>query len=320
MADQMLPKGLITLVCYPPDSVLGIGAFSSIWSPAIHDKPRTYDPQYAKEYPVYGYPNIWPSELPELENAFMDLGRLIVQIGNLVARHCDAYISKSHPSLPRAFLQTALASSTTTKARLLHYFPIENQQAEASTEALDTWCGLHVDHSMLTGLTSALYIDETGTPFHEADTADPRVVKAVSEAGLYIKNRAGTYLKVDIPPDCIAFQIGEAAQVASNGSLVPTPHLVRGIEPHADSPRLARNTFAVFMQPNVDVQLTPDKTFAQFTAEVAARHRVETAPTYTFEMFKGDSKEVERKSAQIDKDSWIWKEVWYCYTARLRKE
>ena len=39
-------------------------------------------------------------------------------------------------------------------------------------------------------------MDETDTAFREADTTDPEVAKAVSEAGLYIKSRAGTYLKV----------------------------------------------------------------------------------------------------------------------------
>lgn len=106
--------------------------------------------------------------------------------------------------------------------------------------------------------------------------------------GLHIKSRNGDLVKVDIPRDCLAFQVcacvcihslipvlylsrrlsplcldtrpshpiantthvyiqlGEAAQVASRGLLVATPHLVKGI--HDPSGGIARNTFAVFMR------------------------------------------------------------------------
>jgi isopenicillin N synthase-like dioxygenase len=68
-------------------------------------------------------------------------------------------------------------------------------------------------------------------------------------AGLYIKYKNGDFLKINIPRDCLAFQIGEAAQVSSMGRLVATPHLVRGM----CSESIARNTFAVFMQVRKEV-------------------------------------------------------------------
>ncbi len=72
----------------------------------------------------------------------------------------------------------------------------------------------------------------------------PEMKRLLQDAGLFIKSRDDSFIKVSIPEDCIAFQIGEAAQIASNGKLVATPHLVRGVcQEH-----LARNTFAVFMQ------------------------------------------------------------------------
>jgi isopenicillin N synthase-like dioxygenase len=66
----------------------------------------------------------------------------------------------------------------------------------------------------------------------------------------------------------LAFQIGEASQIASGGFLVATPHLVRG----SSYPNLSRNTFAVFMQPNVNYKLTPELDFAEFTKQVLQRH------------------------------------------------
>jgi isopenicillin N synthase-like dioxygenase len=85
---------------------------------------------------------------------------------------------------------------------------------------------------------------------------------------LYIKSRNDTLIKVNIPQDCLAFQIGEAAQVASRSLLIATPHLVRGA--HVEN--VSRNTFAVFLQPNVDHYLTADTTFDDFTKEVMKRH------------------------------------------------
>ena len=66
----------------------------------------------------------------------------------------------------------------------------------------------------------------------------------------------------------MAFQIGEAAQIASHNIFRATPHFVRG----AAHPNLVRNTFAVFMQPNVDYHLTPGLTFDEFTKQVVKRH------------------------------------------------
>jgi isopenicillin N synthase-like dioxygenase len=89
-----------------------------------------------------------------------------------------------------------------------------------------------------------MFIDESTPEFLEVDRTKPQVQSALSSAGLYIKSRGDKFIRAGIPPDCLAFQIGEAAQIASRGKLVATPHLVRG----AAYPYLARNTFAVFMQ------------------------------------------------------------------------
>ncbi|KAI8928309.1 hypothetical protein BC831DRAFT_448770 [Entophlyctis helioformis] len=245
-------------------------AKGSYYCNPMMDVPPLLDDQYLAKFPEYAQPNIWPKELPELREAFMELGQLIVEVGKLVCHHCDKYLLQEYPDLPKQFLESAIASSTTIKARLLHYFPISQDDVAVSADGnnMDSWCGLHVDHSMLTGLTSALYVDESNGEIRDADRTDPNVAAALEPSGLYIKGRDGAYIQVKIPQDCLAFQIGEASQVASRNLLLATPHLVRG----AAYPNLARNTFAVFMQPNVDHQLTPDMTFDDFTKRVIAEH------------------------------------------------
>lgn len=43
-----------------------------------------------EQYPGYYRPNMWPrEELPRLEPAFKELGRLVCAVGCLLAQHCD---------------------------------------------------------------------------------------------------------------------------------------------------------------------------------------------------------------------------------------
>ena len=163
----------------------------------IYNVPST-NTEYIQKFPEYGYPNIWPKELPHLETHFMHvytlltkLGKLIVDVGKLVASQCDAYLSKSNPNSPK--LADAIESSINAKARLLHYFPISDHDVD-DADNFDSWCGLHVDHSMLTGLTCPMYIDETDR-FGQVDLTIPDLKKAIDNAGLYIKDKKGSFVK-----------------------------------------------------------------------------------------------------------------------------
>jgi len=72
-------------------------------------------------------------------------------------------------------------------------------------------------------------------------------------AGLFIKNRKGQIIKGTLPTDCLAFQMGEAEQIHSGGSLQATPHAIRGPTPGLKSADgLSRESFAVFMEPMWD--------------------------------------------------------------------
>jgi hypothetical protein len=54
--------------------------------------------------------------------------------------------------LPKAepnYLERIIDESQTTKARLLHYFPI--QVTDQNNDTDDSWCGWHTDQSSLTG-------------------------------------------------------------------------------------------------------------------------------------------------------------------------
>jgi isopenicillin N synthase-like dioxygenase len=250
-------------------------AKGSYYANPIYDHP-TDDPELIKKYPDYCSPNIWPKqELPDLEFAFKDLGHLIVDVGALVAKYCDIYCSSIVPGFPEHFLEDIVTKTRANKARLLHYFPQKEEDIseEARKTQQDSWCGWHFDHCALTGLTSAMYLDPE---LKEVPCPDPT-------AGLYIRTRGGEVVKVSIPGDALAFQMGEVTQVASGGKLRATSHCVRA----AYGPKavgISRDTLAVFMQPmwshkmicpegmgtkeiNVVGWTSPEQNFAEFTTE-----------------------------------------------------
>mmetsp|Transcript_47231 Transcript_47231/g.57185 ORF Transcript_47231/g.57185 Transcript_47231/m.57185 type:complete len:141 (-) Transcript_47231:203-625(-) len=73
------------------------------------------------------------------------------------------------------------------------------------------------------------------------------------DTGLYVKTRSGVVVKVSIPQDCLAFQVGETTQIHTGGVLRATPHCVRRGSGGCDG--LSREAFAVFMEPEYDGEL-----------------------------------------------------------------
>lgn len=77
--------------------------------------------------------------------------------------------------------------------------------------------------------------------------------------------------KVSIPSDSLAFQTGEALEVATAGKLRATPHCVRvGAGPGAE--KVSRETFALFMQPDTMQVIGEDETFGSFSKKVFEEH------------------------------------------------
>ena len=234
----------------------------SYYNNPLYDDPFQSQPEMIKQYPTFCSTNIWPTkELPELEAAFKELGGLVCKVGERVAKRCDEYVKSKNKKYQEGRLERIIRESRTPKARLLHYFPTANTStASESTSAssssspssstsssspidFGSWCGWHNDHGSLTGLCSALYLnDSTGAVTSPSDPA----------AGLYIKSRTGETVKAVIPVDCLAFQMGETQQIHSGGLLQATPHCVyagKGGE------GISRETFAVFMQPEIDEKM-----------------------------------------------------------------
>ncbi|KAI7750795.1 hypothetical protein M8C21_019701 [Ambrosia artemisiifolia] len=156
----------------------------SFYANPILDKPTT-DTALIQRYPAYCGSNIWPqSTMPELEIAFKSLGKLILDVGLLVAYHCDKYVSKVTGMPHNEGIEQIVYRSRCHKGRLLYYFPAENSNDSQDSESMSSWCGWHTDHGSLTGLTYAVFTKD-GVEIPCPD----------STAGLYIKTRTGQIVK-----------------------------------------------------------------------------------------------------------------------------
>lgn len=262
---------------------------------AFYQNPELeYDPTDGfPEFQKFTAPNIWPppERMPLFREYVEDLISIIIDTAALVARACDRYALANIDGYKEGFLEHVVKTSLTTKARLLHYFPppepssSEEDTADASETMDDDWCATHIDLGCLTGLTSAMFIDEAAHPpslpavdekYLSPDgkmyslTLPELPTSPDSNAGLYIRSRTDDIVKVNIPKDCLAFQTGQTLELITRGKFRAVPHFVKGARPTPGSgQRIARNTLAVFTQPNLGEEVDAGgKTFADLAGEV----------------------------------------------------
>lgn len=247
------------------------------------ESPRPAGRYTVEAFPEYLAPNSWPPNemLPGFKPALRQLCSLIIDTAVLVARACDRFAEREIPGYPEGYLEHVVKTSSTTKARLLHYYPLA-EEASARPGEDDDWCAVHKDHGCLTGLTSAMFVDEATVDASTARFGDgiPECLPKLEElpaspdpqAGLWIKSRKGESVQVKIPRDCIAFQTGEALERITRGKFRAVEHSVRG----AYSRGVARNTLAVFTQPNLEDEIDMDQhiSFGEFARGIVAKNTV----------------------------------------------
>ncbi|KAL4942415.1 hypothetical protein BDV06DRAFT_163583 [Aspergillus oleicola] len=261
--------------------------------PSLQGAPADEHPGFDE----YTAPNVWPdaAKLPTFRSGLEELCSLIIDTAVLVARACDQFAENEIEGYENGYLERVVKSSLTTKARLLHYFPTPedtNGAGDAKEDGSaedddDDWCATHLDHGCLTGLTSAMFIDEAANPPTPSVSTTPPSGPSTStpplpelptspdpSAGLYIRSRTGAVVKVNIPKDCLAFQTGEALQLITKGKFRAVPHFVKGAKVPKGRGKIARNTLAVFTQPNLEevVQNETGLTFGGFAREVVGRN------------------------------------------------
>lgn len=208
-----------------------------------------------EKYPFSYIPNLWPTEdMPKFEPAAKALGTLMHEQVVALCVHIDKFAKKRVTNYIDNIMYNAISTTIKAKGRLLYYFPLPDEELKKG--AADSWIGWHNDSGFLTSLAGDMYVnDETG---EEIECPDPA-------AGLYVVNRDGDSVKVDIPEDCMAVQMGECCQIVTGGILQATPHCVRGAVPVPGSGiKIARISHPCF---------------------------IDTAPYFTLDAPKGTSRE-----------------------------
>lgn len=238
----------------------------SYYAQPVHDEVlEAKARQLYPDLPDMTLANVWPDEkvLPGFASTFEELCRMIVEVAALVARSCDRFGVAKVEGYRDGTLEGIVKTSISTKARLLHYFPpprpanVQDRPDAAWGQRDDDWCGTHIDLGALTGLTSNMFVDEAAHPPKvSTDGLVPDLPEREShpdpKAGLWIKDRSGRSTQVNIPRDCLAFQTGQALEKMTRGRFRAVPHFVRGGAPELDrNGSIARNTLAVFTQPNL---------------------------------------------------------------------
>ena len=185
--------------------------------------------------------NIWPNnKIPTLESNFMDLGNQIRAVSFMLYEVIDKYITSKYPSYSLQY-KNIISASDHNVGRLLYYYPKKHIKGDFTN-----WCEWHNDHGSLTGLVSAIFLDEHGNELTDGFK--------LSKTGLWIQKRNGEYFRFTYGKNDIAFQIGETLQVESGGLLHATPHAVKVEDDMPDN--IARATFALFMEPSMSHKLS----------------------------------------------------------------
>jgi hypothetical protein len=197
---------------------------------------------------------------PPLRRDLDAVGRLLVHVAALVARALDASLALTAGGNPPhrrpgpGPLESCVARSGAAKVRLVHYYsraeggydgrasaPADPPDADGCARrrrgdlaALCDWQGWHFDHGLLTALCGPAYYSRCATAGTDEDVTDAVAASSDVACGLVVLRSTspafpGSRLvpvTVHVPADCVAVQVGEAAQILTGGATAATAHCV----------------------------------------------------------------------------------------------
>jgi hypothetical protein len=117
-------------------------AKGSYYANPVHDRP-VVDEEIIKKYPAFAHPNIWPTEedCAGFEKAFKTCAGMMVDVGKLLAKHCDAYVRTQLASFGAGDkpspvpMHRIIRDCRCHKARLLMYFPASAGDSDADVSS-----------------------------------------------------------------------------------------------------------------------------------------------------------------------------------------
>lgn len=224
------------------------------------------------------------------------VGSLLVHVAALVARAMDAAAARAGGDRgPRGRrpgpgpLESCVVRSGAAKVRLIHYYSRAEGGSAASTPAaaadsygcggsarrdlaaLADWQGWHFDYGLLTALCGpAYYCRREGSDSDAHDDVTDAVARsgaASAGCGLVVLRPSPTSddsgcsrpvpVTVHVPADCVAVQVGEAAQILTGGAAAATAHCVVRPRCQWGLDDVSRSVCVAFLQPPCDERMEP---------------------------------------------------------------
>ena len=168
-----------------------------------------------------GYPaNIWPTEVPELRSAALNVFKALEDTGTYMLRAIALYLN-----LPEKYFDDKVRAGNSI-LRPIHYFPIENPK-EVPEDAVRA--AEHGDINLITLLMGA------------------------SADGLQVLRRDGKWIPITALPDQLVVNVGDMLERLTNKKLKSTIHRV--VNPPQSLMNTPRYSIPFFMHPRSEMSL-----------------------------------------------------------------
>lgn len=165
-------------------------------------------------------PNVWPTEVPELEAVAVDVYRALEKTGTYMLRALALYLD-----LPEHYFDDKIRHGNSI-LRPIHYYPIENPDAVPADAVR---AAEHGDINLITLLMGA------------------------SADGLQVLRRDGKWIPITALPDQLVVNVGDMLERLTNGKLKSTIHRV--VNPPRARMNTPRYSIPFFMHPRSEMSL-----------------------------------------------------------------
>jgi len=184
---------------------------------------------YEKKYSKIFSSNIWPQkEIPELKIAFKNLGITMLQVSFWILIQCDKYLHKITDGVHKEnTIYHIISNSQIYKGKLIHSNSVVNKKNKKNNGD-----NLHINYESLICHVSPMFLSKKDDIINNTDNYH-----------MYIKSKKGEKIKIKIPNNCLALQIGETLQILSGGYLKAKPHYLRLCQ----KPQISMEQFSVYV-------------------------------------------------------------------------
>jgi isopenicillin N synthase-like dioxygenase len=165
-------------------------------------------------------PNVWPAEVPELQNIGVEVYRALEKTGTYILRAIALYLH-----LPENYFDDKIKNGNSI-LRPIHYYPIENPDAVPADAVR---AAEHGDINLITLLMGA------------------------SADGLQVLRRDGQWIPITALPDQLVVNVGDMLERLTNKKLKSTIHRV--VNPPRQLMNTPRYSIPFFMHPRSEMSL-----------------------------------------------------------------